>query len=169
MPTPPTYTNAFAIIGTIGKPLDLDFAYTWGQNRTPLICYGATYPPGSYNSYPHSFVFQVITGTPPPIPYVGDNLYNGKPGGGQCTIYSDSFTGDNYFLFGDADKSTSPPTYVYDFAGIDMDQVDASLVGATVTTTAGGYTVTTEAINNNGVAQTIGGSFGDDIVSITPL
>jgi hypothetical protein len=108
----------------------------------------------------------VITGTPPPIPYVGSNLYNGKPGGGQCTIYYDS---SNFFLFGGADKINSPPTFVYDVAGIDMDQVDASLVGATVTTTAGSYTVTSEAINFNGVAQTIGGGYGDDILSITPL
>lgn len=164
MPTPPTYTNAFAIIGTIGKPLDFDFAYTWGQNRTPLICFGVNYNAPNYSA-PHAFNFVVLTG----IPYVGTNLYNGKPGGGSCTIYSDSFTGDNYFLFGDADKTTIPPAYVYDLAGIDMDQVDASLVGATVTITGGSYTVTTEAINNNGVAQNIGGSYGDDIVSITPL
>ena len=167
MPTPPTYTNAFAIIGTIGRPLDFDLAYTWGQNRTPLICYGAAYDAPNYNSFAHSFNY--VTLPLAGIPYIGLNLYNGKPGGGSCTIYIDSFTGDNFFLFGSADKDNYPPTYVYDLAGIDMDQVDASLVGATVTTTAGSYTVTSEAINFNGVAQSIGGTIGDDILSITPL
>lgn len=165
MPTPPTYTNAFAIIGTIGRPLDLDYSYTWGQNRTPLICYEAAYAPGNYNIYPHSFNFIATTG----VPYVGTNLYNGKPGGGQCTVYWDNSVSDLFFLFGAADKSNSPPTYVYDQAGIDMDQVEASLVGATVTKTGGTFVVTDEAINFNHVAQSTGGYYTDDIVSISAL
>lgn len=165
MPTPPTYTNAFAIIGTIGRPLDFDFAYTWGQNRTPLVCYGEAYDAPNYNSFAHAFNFLIVTG----VPYIGSNLYNGKPGGGSCTIYYDASVPNNFFLFGNADKVNDPPTYVYDLAGIDMDQVNASLVGATATTTSGSFTVTSEAINFNGVAQSIGGTIGDDILSITPL
>lgn len=166
MPTPPTYTNAFAVIGTPGKPLDGDYAYTWGQNRTPLICYSAASAAPNYAGNTHSYVYALVTGG---IPYVGENLYNGKPGGGLCTIWYIGSVSDNQFLFGSIDKLNDPPTYVYDQAGIDMDQVEASLIGATVTKTGSTFVVTDEAVNFNHVAQSISGYYTDDIISIAAL
>ena len=152
MPTPPTYTNAFRVIGSnvdsvaLGEP-------SWGYFRSaPIgVTYAVDYAAGT-SSYDYvDTAYATITAMTSTLyrtwfPFQLQVVFNNPTGGGLTTGVV-----VRGWVFGDPDDYDRPYVAEEDFAG--------GMVGATVTAydlAIPGYvtfTLATEAGNHNGVAQ----------------
>lgn len=155
MPTPPTYTNAFRVVGSAaelpsGQP-------SWGFFRSPLIAVAST-----VNSAASTSSWDYDSVAYPQIDYVVNNLFRTWfPFQLQAVFDSSGGFTIQPWQLGD------PPNY--DYPLVDENDFNYGIVAGTVTAGTGGgsgtFTILAESGNHNGVAQAT--SFYQPITAIT--
>jgi hypothetical protein len=143
MPTPPTYTNAFRVVGSAaelfsGQP-------SWGFFRSPVIGVSTT-----VNSAANTSSWDYDTVAYAQIDIVVNNLFRTwSPFQLQAV-----FDGSGGFTI-QPWESGDPPNY--DFPLVDENDFNGGIVAGTVTASTGSgsgtFTILAESGNHNGVAQ----------------
>ena len=147
MPTPPTYTNAFRVVGSAAEVAPISGGEpSWGYFRSaPIGAYNAVDYASGTSSYDY------IDTIYPGITAMTDTLYRTWSPFQLQFLFNDPF-GSNPtgfvvrgWIFGDPDDYDRPF----------VDEVDFSdgVVGATATTASGTFVVDIESGNHNGVPQ----------------
>jgi len=165
MPTPPTYTNAFAVIGSATEiPLISGGRPSWGYFRSPVtFYYGGT--TDRYNNPSGTSSDYDVPGMTLASSTTGVNLFSSWQPFQLQALYNPS--GDGGFTFGPY-VFGAPDNF--DFCSVSEDDFNAGVVGGTVTafdTPSGSsvnFTITAESGNWNGVAQYPGA--GDSVLAI---